>query len=324
MKEKGLSLVSRAGIWKRKRKSIGLVLGGGGARGLAHIGVIRALEEESIPIDIVVGTSIGALVGALYATGVGADEMEKMVDEFFKGSTFQKSALKSIKDVQIGKRLTITQKIQAFFRGRLYLAKALFKAGVLKTEAFQAMIDYFVPDIKIQDTQVRFRAVVTDLVSGQPVVMSQGSLRKAVMASCAVPGSVPPLEEDRMLLSDGGIVNLVPTTVARDEGADFVVAVSVNNDIYSEEKLCSALDIYARAAEIESFHLEQSSLEEADVVIRPRVDGLHWTDFSLARDLIQEGERVAREKLDMIRKALRFPKGGGIFANLLKNFRMAN
>lgn len=307
-----------------KRKSIGLALGGGGARGLAHIGVIKALEEESIPVDIVVGTSIGALVGAAYASGIGPDEMEKRTDEFLKSAIFKDSALSSIKEAQENRRSSLTQKIQGLFMGRVYLAKALFRAGILQSEDFQAMIDYFVPDIQIEDTRIPFRTVVTDLVSGESIIISKGPLRRAVMASCAVPGAVAPLEDEKMLLSDGGIVDLVPTTAVREEGADFVIGVSVNCDIYSAEELCSAIDIFVRASQILSFHLERTRLEKADVVIRPRVGNLHWTDFSLARDLIQEGEDATRQKLDMIRKALPSSARSWVyFSNLLKSLRMA-
>ena len=307
-----------------KRKSIGLALGGGGARGLAHIGVIKALEEESIPVDIVVGTSIGALVGAAYASGIGPDEMEKRTDGFLKSSIFQASALRSIKDAQENKRASLTQKIQGLFMGRVYLAKALFRAGILQSEDFQAMVDYFVPDIQIEDTHIPFRTVVTDLVSGESIIISKGPLRRAVMASCAVPGAVAPLEDEKMLLSDGGIVDLVPTTAVREEGADFVIGVSVNSDIYSAEELSSAIDVFVRASQILSFHLERTRLEKADVVIRPRVGNLHWTDFSLARDLIQEGEDATRQKLDMIRKALPSSTRSWVyFSNLLKSLRMA-
>jgi NTE family protein len=307
-----------------KRKSIGLALGGGGARGLAHIGVIKVFQEESIPIDMVVGTSIGALVGAAYASGMGAEEMEKRTDEFLKSAVFQESALRTIKDAQENKRSTLAQKIQGLFMGKIYLAKALFRAGILQSEDFQAMIDYFVPDIQIEDTQIPFSSVVTDLVSGESVIISKGSLRKAVMASCAVPGAVAPLEDEKMLLSDGGIVDLVPTTAVREAGADFVIGVSVTCDIYSGEEFCSAIDIFIRASQILSFHLERSRLEKADVVIRPRVGNLHWTDFSLAGDLIQEGEKAARGKLDAIRKVL--PSSiinWAYFSNLLRSFRMA-
>jgi NTE family protein len=127
-----------------------------------------------------------------------------------------------------------------------------------------------------------------------------------------------------MLLSDGGIVDLVPTTAVREAGADFVVGVSVNCDIYSEEKFYSAIDIFIRASQILSFHLERTRLENADVVIRPRVGNLHWTDFSLARDLIQEGEKAAHEKMKMIRKALpSSARSWAYFSSLLKSLRMA-
>ena len=271
---------------------------------MAHIGVLKVLEAETIPIDIIAGTSVGALVGAAYSSGLAPRELEEMTEAFLDSSIFQNSALKSIKEIQGTKKLSFTQKIQGFFKNQILLIQAMFKAGILQSEDFQAMIDYFLPDIRIEDTEVPFRAVATDLVSGQTLVMSQGSLRKAVMASCAVPGAVPPLIEGGMLLSDGGIINMVPAPVVREEGADFVVAVSVNGDINPGENLKSVMDIYVRANEIMSFHLENLKLENADVLIRPDVGDLHWTDFILSKDLIKEGEKATQEKLHDLRKAL--------------------
>lgn len=271
---------------------------------MAHIGVLKVLEAETIPIDIIAGTSVGALVGAAYSSGLAPRELEEMTEAFLDSPIFQNSALKSIKEIQGTKKLSFTQKIQGFFKNQILLIQAMFKAGILQSEDFQAMIDYFLPDIRIEDTEVPFRAVATDLVSGQTLVMSQGSLRKAVMASCAVPGAVPPLIEGGMLLSDGGIINMVPAPVVREEGADFVVAVSVNGDINPGENLKSVMDIYVRANEIMSFHLENLKLENADVLIRPDVGDLHWTDFILSKDLIKEGEKATQEKLHDLRKAL--------------------
>jgi NTE family protein len=291
-------------IWRRKR--IGLALGGGGARGLAHIGVFRAFEEESIPIDMIAGSSIGALVGAVFASGITAREMDAMVSDFLESPTFQDSALKSIKEVQESKRLTLTQKIQAFFKNRIILAQAMFRPGVLHEHDFQAMIDFFLPDIKIEDLKIPFVAVATDLISGYPVVLSKGSLRKAVMASCAVPGAVPPVRNGDRLLADGGIVSLVPTLTARRWGAEFVVAVTVGSEIQARDEITSAMDVYVRAADITSFHLAQEDLKQADVIIRPKVGTLHWTDFLLARDLISEGEKAARGSMPAVKRALPF------------------
>jgi NTE family protein len=291
-------------IWRRKR--IALALGGGGARGLAHIGIFKAFEEESIPIDVIAGTSIGALVGAAFATGISSQELDEMVSRFLESPTFQDSALKSIREVQESKHLTLTQKIQAFFKNRVILAQAMFRPGILHADDFQAMIDYFLPDIKIEELKIPFLAVATDLISGLPVVLSEGPLRKAVMASCAVPGAVPPVKDDDRLLSDGGIVSLVPTAIVRERGGEFVVAVPVGGEIKAHDEMKSAMDVYVRATDIMAFHLEQEKLKQADVVIRPKVGDLHWTDFLRARDLITEGETAARERMPAIKRALPF------------------
>ncbi|MCJ7776452.1 MAG: patatin-like phospholipase family protein, partial [Desulfobulbaceae bacterium] len=163
-----------------------------------------------------------------------------------------------------------------------------------------------------------------DLVSGQSVVMSEGPLRRAVMASCAVPGAVPPVEVNGMLLSDGGSINVVPTMVARKEGADFVVAVSVRGDIHSDDEFGSAADICFRAADIMGFHFETYMLDKADVVIQPRVGDLHWTDFALARDLVREGEKAAREKLHLLRKTLPLSRRWALLSSLRKSFTKNN
>ncbi len=309
-------------IWKRKR--LGLALGGGGARGIAHVGVLRVFEEESIPVDLIVGTSIGAMVGAAYAIGQNTHEMEKRIEEFLNSPTFQESALKSVKEIHDTRKSGFTGKIHAFFRNRLLLAQSLFRLGMLGSEEFEAMIDFFVPDIQIQDTQIPYRAVATDLVSGQSVVMTEGPLRRAVMASCAVPGAVPPVEVNGMLLSDGGSINIVPTMVAREEGADFVVAVSVRGDIHSDDGFGSAADICFRAADIMGFHFETYMLEKANFVIHPRVGDLHWTEFALAKDLVREGERAAREKLHLFRKTLPLSRRWALLSSLQKNFTKNN
>jgi NTE family protein len=287
-----------------RRKRIGLALGAGGARGIAHIGVLRLFEGRSIPIDLIVGTSIGALVGAAFASGYTTHDMARRVDAFLQDPTFLDSPLESIRELEADKKLSLVQKIQGFFKNRLLLVQALFRPGMLEEENFQAMIDFFIPDIQVQDTLIPFRAVAVDLVSGRPVVFSRGSLREAVMASCAVPGAVSPHPCNGMLLSDGGIIYMVPTTVARAEGADVVIAVSVNPGIATLHKLSSAVDVYVRSTNVGIFHNERLLLQQADVVISPQVGELHWTDFDRATDMIIAGEQAALEKLPQIRKAL--------------------
>lgn len=289
-------------FWKRKR--IGLALGGGGARGLAHIGVLRVLESEGIPIDLIVGTSVGALVGAAYACGITPEELEKKAEEYLESSEFQSSAMKGLEAAYKRGEEGLKEKIRSYLKNRFLVVQAMFKPGILSNEEFQEAINYFLPDIEIEETRVPFRAVATDLVSGQQIVLSQGPLRQAVMASCAVPGAIEPLKEGERLLSDGGITCLIPCSVAKEEGADIVIAVAVDRGISRETEIRTVVDIYHRVSEIMGEKLKALELSGADVVIAPEVGDLHWTDFSQAMNLIEIGERAAREKLVDMRRAI--------------------
>jgi len=288
-------------FWKRKR--IGLALGGGGARGLAHIGVLRVFEKEAIPIDLIVGTSVGSLVGGAYASGMGPDELVNKADEYLNSPEFQSSAIKGFEAANARGEPGLTQKIQNYLRNRYYVVQAMFKPGILSNDEFQETINYFTPDVNIEDMQIPFRAVATDLVSGEHIIFSEGSLRQAVMASCAVPGAIEPLKEGELLLSDGGIISNIPVSVAREEGADVVIAVAVDRGISSEE-LRNVVDIYHRVSEIMGEKLKGYELANADVVILPDVGDSHWSDFSQGMILIEEGERAAMEKLGDVRKAI--------------------
>lgn len=285
-------------------KRIGLALGGGGARGLAHIGVLTVLEEAHISVDMIVGTSAGALVGGAYAAGVSVDELVERVDSYLHSPEFQSSAIKAIENAHSNENSGWTQKLQSFFVNRFYLAQAMFKPGILSAKDFQSMIDHFVPDVGIEETKIPFRAVATDLVSGRRITFSSGSLRHAVMASCAVPGAIEPLKEGDMCLSDGGIICLVPSSVARQEGSDVVIAVAVDQDICTAEEFHTSRQVCDRATEIMAHQLENYELADADIVIRPDVGNLHWSDFSHYIDLINAGELAAREKIEDIKDAM--------------------
>jgi NTE family protein len=304
---------------KPKSKRIGLALGGGGARGLAHIGVLRIFEQENIPIDLIVGTSIGSLIGGVYASGLGPDDMEEKVDEYLNSPEFQSSTIKAFEAAHERENAGLTQKIQSFFKNRFYMVQAMFRPGILSNEDFQTTINYFIPDIQIEETRIPFRPVATDLMTGDQIVFSSGSLRQAVMASCAVPGAVEPLKEGEKLLSDGGIICLVPSSIARAEGADIVIAVAVDRDICSVEELRTALGVYHRAGEIMADKLKNYELMDADIVIFPEVADLHWSSFSQAKNLIKQGEMAARENLDNIRHAMPSKKRWFTFTQLLKS-----
>jgi len=304
-----------------KRKRIGLALGGGGSRGFAHIGVLKVLGENNIPIDILAGTSIGALVGGAYASGLGPDELIRKLHEIVLSPLAQMSVFKAIGDAPEKKEMGLADKIGLFFKSQWLFAQALFNPGMMKAEDFQAVINHFIPNIRIEETKIPFRAVTADLVSGKQMVLSTGSLRRAVMASCSVPGFMPPLQDGDAFLVDGGIVNLVPASVARQEGADIVIAVDVDRDIGATREFQNAIDVYTRAAEIGSFHLSNFQMKNADVIIRPKVGGMKWFDLSQVDETIREGERSARDSITDIHRFLPEPKKRTLLRTVLDYFR---
>lgn len=285
-------------------KKVGLALGGGGVRGLAHIGVLKVLEQEGIEIDLIVGTSVGALIGGAYAAGMAPREITAKVDSYLKSPEFEESAIKSIGMSFSPGPKSIFQKAQTFTRNQYYLVRALFGRSILPSKEFQSIINYLLPDMDIRDTRIPFRAVSTDLITGGQIVLSKGSLRQAVLASSSVPGAAEPVRMGEWLLADGGVTSLVPVDATRKAGADVVIAVMVDRDLPADADIETAKDVLYRAGEITANALEAAELQNADVIIRPAVGDLHWTDFSRSKDMIRIGEEAASLALKNINASL--------------------
>ena len=285
-------------------KKVGLALGGGGVRGLAHIGVLKVLEQEGIEIDMIVGTSVGALIGGAYASGMAPREITAKVENYLKSPEFEESAIKSIGMSFSPGPKSIFQKVQTFTRNQYYLGRALFGRSILPSKEFQSIINYLLPDMDIRDTRIPFRAVSTDLITGGQIVLSDGSLRQAVLASSSVPGAAEPVHIGKWLLADGGVTSLVPVDATRKAGADVVIAVMVDRDLPADTEIETAKDVLYRAGEITANALEEAELKSADVIIRPAVGDLHWTDFSRSKEMIKIGEDAARFTLKKINASL--------------------
>lgn len=215
----------------------------------------------------------------------------------------------------------MSKRIQSYFKTKIRLAHALYKPSILQIGDVEEFINFFVPDIQIEETLIPFRAVATDLETGECVVLNKGPLRRSVLASSAVPGALPPVEINGRLLSDGGIICTVPSRYAREEGIHVVIAIAVDRDILLSSELQTAVDIYVRAGEIMGFHLEQYDLESADLVIRPDLGSIHWTDFSKSERLIALGEAAAHDRLPEIRRLVRpWRERAGRIRSALKRF----
>jgi NTE family protein len=285
-------------------KKVGLALGGGGVRGFSHIGVLKVLEDEGIDIDLIVGTSAGALIGGAYASGQSPQEIQSKIDAYLRSPEFEDSTLRSI-------GLTFSSENKNFFRkaknlvmNRFWFVRAFFKPSMLPSGDFESLINYFIPDIDIHETKIPFRAVSTDLITGRKIVFFEGPLRQAVLASCSVPGAVEPVRHGEWVLADGGITSIVPVHATRELGADVVIAVVVDRDSQAFVNIQTGKDVLYRAGEITASTLEAAELDSADVIIRPQVGNLHWMDFTRIGELVKIGEKAARESLAKINASL--------------------
>jgi NTE family protein len=285
-------------------KKLGLALGGGGVRGFCHVGVLKVLEEEGIAIDLIAGTSAGALIGGAYASGASPQEITRRIDAYVLSPEFQSSTLRGMGLSMGSSERTFWEKTRDSIRQKYFLLSGFFKPSILPLKDFETLISYFIPDIDIRETKIPFFAVATDLITGKRVAISEGSLRRAVLASCAVPGAVDPIRLGDWLLADGGITSLVPVWTLREAGADAVIAVVVDREKNDSGEFGTAQEIVFRAGDITSDHLENAELLQADVVIRPRIGDLHWSDFTRAKGMIREGEAATRLALGKIREAI--------------------
>jgi NTE family protein len=254
--------------------TVGVALGGGGARGFAEIGVLRVLEAERIPIDLVVGTSVGALVGALYA------DSGKVLDAEFHAIALQPEDLFD------------------------YAALSVFSGGLIRGDKLRDFVRSHLKHANIEDMAVRFAAVAVDLEAGVPVVFDRGPAARAVRASAAIPGMFVPVVIDGRPYVDGAVIDPVPASVARRLGADVVIAVAIPPELRPVAPT-NMVEIIHRSVSIMANEIAEQRAREADVVIRPAVGNIAFDDFSKKRELIEAGEIAAREALPSIRKALR-------------------
>ena len=269
-----------------RSKKVGLALGGGAARGLAHIGVLAVLEKEGITIDIIAGTSIGAIVGALYAQGKDASQVKKVFLDLAR------------------------HKLTRF------IDPSLPRSGLIKGKKFKDLLASLIGgDIKFSDLRIPFACVATDIETGEEIVIARGSVPEAVRASISIPGIFTVVKKGGRYLVDGGLVNPVPVNLAKRMGADFIIAVNVIPDVTDRahrvdkegtkgSKEPNIIHILLQSIHIGTYSLVRASFEEADIVIEPDVAHIGAGEFHRAREGILLGERAAQSSIPEIKRKL--------------------
>jgi len=280
-----------------KRPKICLVLSGGGARGAAHVGVIKVLEELRVPVHCIAGTSMGALVGASYATGTSVPEMQKITSEITTELLFKENPPRTERSMR-----RKVDDYRPFFGPELGLDSRGF--GLPKGVVTGVQLETVLRRLskakgyhRFDTLPIPFRAVATDLVTGKAVVFKEGELANVMRASMSVPGAVAPAEFDGMMLVDGMLTSNLPVETARAMGADIVIAVNVGTPLLKRENLTSILGVTGQMLSIlteQNVQTSLASLKPTDILISPELGDFSTGDFDNLEKIVPLGEQAAR------------------------------
>jgi len=279
------------------RPMICLVLSGGGARGAAHIGVLKVLEELRVPVDCITGTSMGSLVGGAYASGMSVPEMEKLIEAIRTDVLFKDKPPRQEETVRRKEDdRSILFGLELGVRDREILLQKGVVSGI-QLEAVLRSLSKVHETVRFDDLPIPFRAVATDLVTGKPVVFDRGDLPRVMRASMSVPGVIAPAEIDDMLLVDGGLTNNLPVDVARAMGADIVIAVNLGTPLMTRDQLGSVLGVTGQMINIlteQNVRASLASLKPTDILIEPALGRFSAGDFDNLPKTVPIGEAAAR------------------------------
>ncbi len=261
----------------QERPKIALVLGGGGARGLAHIGVLKVFEEQKVPVDIVVGTSVGALVGALYCAGMPVQKMERLSHDV------QWNKITNLKNTTL-LRLLLTEQL-------------------LSTQKMEDYLNKNIGGKRFDQLSKVFACVATDINTGEVIILKEGDVAFAARASATIPGVFQPAEFRHRYLVDGGLSSNVPTNVAKLLGADIIIAVAVNADI-SKNNISNVLMTLTQSIYIQGSLLDKQDLKLADIVIKPKVGDVSAIDLWRGDECISDGITAARKSMSELKRLI--------------------
>ena len=293
-----------AGAAAQQPPRIGLVLSGGGARGLAHVGVLKVLEEMRVPVHCVTGTSMGAIVGGSYAAGTPPAELQRFVEKADWNEVFRDSPPRT----EISTRRKIDEYKTLFApeygvkAGGLVLPKGVI-AGVSIEGFFRSLTQPAIDTVDFNRLPIPFRAVAADIETGEAVVISKGSLARALRASMSVPGALSPVEIDGRLLVDGGIANNLPIDEARKLCGDVIIAVNISTPALKREDITSALSVAGQLINfLGKVNVERqlASLGKRDVLIAPELGNISAASFERSADAIRIGEEATRALADQL------------------------
>ncbi|MEP0133556.1 MAG: patatin-like phospholipase family protein [Eudoraea sp.] len=280
---------------------VGLVLSGGGAKGMAHIGALKVIEEAGITIDYIGGTSMGAIVGSLYASGYSANELDSIFREADFSDLIQDNlprGAKTFYEKEDSERYALTLPFNKF---KISFPKAISGGQKIYNELVRLL--YHVKDVKdFNNLPIPFFCIATNMETGAEVLLNRGYLPEAVMASGTFPSLFEPAEVDGQILIDGGVLNNYPIMEVKQLGADIIIGVDVQHGLRDRESLKSATDILLQINNFRTINDMKAKVNETDIYIRPDVDDFSVIDFDLAENIIENGKLAALEHLEALKE----------------------
>jgi NTE family protein len=279
------------------RDSIYLALGGGAARGFAHLGVLQVLEEEGISIAGIAGSSMGALIGGLYALYGSAEQVTEQLMNYIKSPAFERTVLAFFSDPEFqseaGKKSWVNRLREGWLVGR-----SLALGQVVPVDQWQEAMEAMIPDRSFSDCSLPFFATALDLTANREVVFFQGNLRPAIMASCAIPGVFPGVDAKGHHYLDGGWIDKVPVRPLKSLGATTVLGVDVSpRESVTIEKPALGLDLILKSYHVVQTRLDERQKEEADFCWTLPTHHIHWADFKSLPRIVALGRDFARREL---------------------------
>lgn len=299
---------SQRPIPQGRGEKIGLVLAGGGALGMAHVGVLKVLEEERIPIAYVAGTSMGSIVGAAFATGQTVPNMEKVLIESDWDQMFSDGVSRD--EVAFRDKAGVNREIYGDTKISVSDGKLVTPFGAVQGQRLLPVLQRLYTNAPPSPAdfnrfRIPLRVVAADIETGGAVVVSKGDLATAVRASMSVPGVFAPVEMDGHLLVDGGIVNNLPMDVVREMGADRLIVVELNADFKKKDELQNPLSVSGQIISLllaQNSAIQKKTLTKKDVLIEPNLKGYSAVDFGKAAELIKLGEEAARKVVPQLKR----------------------
>lgn len=285
----------------KKNKKIGLVLGGGGARGAAHIGVLTVLHREGFEFDRIVGTSSGAIVGAMYAATKDPEWIAERFRKFIKSDAFKKTRVTSVRSDRNPD--SVFGQMSRFVHNQFVIAMAINRESIIEKNLLVDAIRFLLPVDEFKDLKIPLATVCTDLNSGKTIVREEGDLVEAVVQSSSIPGFVEPTIIGDQRLVDGGVTAPFPSSIIKGK-VDFILGVNISRGYPKPLKKANILEIITRTELITSMKLTEAMTDQADFVIRPNTMGLHWSEFNKIDDLISNGQQAAESALSELYEKL--------------------